>query len=252
MVEAVSNEVDVPAKPTSWSLIRGCFWRTIGALGSGVLVGFVMGFFATITRYISPQNVTAREISFVQLTVILSILASSATYLYFDRKELKSRIQQLLPDLNAGMRRPASLLILLCIPFGVLGTIHWAITTPQIAKNFMQDASSIRWIAIAASFILVGPFAEEAFYRGLVWDRLSNAMPSWKVGTISAALFLGAHIFNGLLAPLLVLPLTIILTLLRMRRIGLGMCMLAHGIYNGTIILGNFVQTHSALFYAPV
>nr|WP_249141599.1 CPBP family intramembrane glutamic endopeptidase [Bradyrhizobium diazoefficiens] len=124
-------------------------------------------------------------------------------------------------------------------------------TTPQIARNFLHDVPPIYWLTIAIPYVIVGPLAEEVFFRGNAWDRLSSVMPSWKAGTISAALFLGPHIFNGLVAPLFVLPLTIIVTVLRLRRVGLGVCVAAHVIYNGTIILGNFLQTYVGPLHTP-
>jgi membrane protease YdiL (CAAX protease family) len=170
-------------------------------MASSVLIGFVMGFVATITHYISPRHITAREIGFFQVLLTLSILAGSATYLFFARGELKETLRRFLSDLTDGLRRPVSLLILPCVPLGVFGTIHWAMITPQMTKNFLHDMPPTYWLAIALPAVVVVPVAEEVFYRGFVWDRLSSAMPPWKASTITAALFISAHIVNGILAP---------------------------------------------------
>lgn len=241
--------IDLPLPVQSqWTVVRGCFWRVLAVMASGISVGFVVGFVGAfvgaITRSTSSHQITARDIALVQLIAMLSMLIASATCLFLAREGLKERLRQLLPDLTNGLRRPVSLLILLCVPLGLFGTIHWAMTTPQMTKSFLQDLHPIYWLAIAVPAVIVIPVAEEIFYRGYVWDRLSSVMPPWKAGTITAALFASAHIINGLLAPLLVLPLTIILTVLRLRRTGLGACVFAHGVYNGTIILGNFLQTY--------
>jgi membrane protease YdiL (CAAX protease family) len=216
-------------------------------MASGMLPGFVVGFVSAITRRASDSSFSGAA-----LLLILSISAMGATYLYFDREMLKSRIQQLVPDLIAGMRIGPSLLVALCVPLGVLGTLHWGLTTPQTTKTLLQSAPLWYWFGIAVPVVLIGPFAEEIFFRGFVWDRLSAAMPAGRAGVISAALFLGTHIVNGILAPVLVLPLAIVLTTLRLRGLGLGMCVLAHTLYNGTIILGNFIQTNAGQIHAPL
>jgi membrane protease YdiL (CAAX protease family) len=244
----VSEQViDLPLPVQSqWAVVRGCALQVLAALASGVAIGFVVGFFGGATGLISQGKTTVREIAFFQQVGNLSILMAGATYLFFARDGLRERLRQFLPDLMNGLRRPLSLLILFCVPLGLLGTLHWGMTTPQIAKNFLHDVPPVYWLTIAIPVVIVAPVAEEVFFRGYVWDRLSTVMPSWKAGTISAALFLGPHIFNGIVAPLFVLPLTIILTVLRLRRAGLGVCVAGHLIYNGTIILGNFLQTYVA------
>jgi len=252
----VSEQVaDLPLPVQSqWSVVRSCVCQVLAALASSLLVSFVVGFVVAFvgaaTRSASLLHLT-QEFAYVQSLAILSMLMVNATYLLFARDELKERLRQFLPDLMNGLRRPVSLLILVCVPLGLLGSVHWAITTTLLTRNFLHDMSPIYWLAIAVLLVIVAPVAEEIFYRGYVWGRLSSIMPPWKAGTISAALFLGSHVPNGILAPLLVLPLTIVLTVLRLRRVGVSVCVLAHGIYNGTIILGNLVQTYVAPLHMP-
>lgn len=229
------------------SPIAACFWPTIAGMAGGMFPGFVHGFALGISR----QRASDGSFTGTALLLFLSISAAAATYLYFDREMLKSRILQLVPDLIAGMRIGPALLVALCVPLGLLGTLHWGLTTPQAMKTLLHSAPLWYWLSIAVPVVLIGPFAEEVFFRGFVWDRLSAAKPAGRVGVISAALFLGTHIVNGLLAPLLVLPLAIVLTTIRLRGLGLGMCMLAHMLYNGTIILGNFIQTNAGQIQAP-
>lgn len=228
---------------SQWAVVRDCLRRVFAVMAGGMSVGFVVGFVGAIThpasRPLEQFNVYGRD-----LITVLSILMASAMCLFLARDNLKERLQQLIPDLTSGLRRPISLLMLLCVLLGLFGSFIWATTTPQMTKDALHDASPIYWLALAVPIVIVGPAAEEIFYRGHVLDRLCGVMPPWKAGTISAALFSAAHIVNGILAPLLVLPLTVILTVLRLRRAGLGVCIAAHGIYNGTILLGNFLQTY--------
>jgi membrane protease YdiL (CAAX protease family) len=236
--------IDLPLPLQSqWAVVRDCLRRVFAVMVSGMSVGFVVGFVRAIThppsRPLEELNVFSSD-----LITVLSILMASAMCLFLTRDNLKERLRQLIPDLTSGLRRPISLLMLLCVPLGLFGSLVWATTTSQMTKDALHDWSPIYWLVIAVPIVIVGPAAEEIFYRGHLLDRLSVAMPPWKAGTISAALFLAAHIVNGILAPLLVLPLTVILTVLRLRRAGLGVCIAAHGIYNGTIILGNFLQTY--------
>ncbi|MBR0827625.1 CPBP family intramembrane metalloprotease [Bradyrhizobium manausense] len=247
--------IDLPLPVQSqWTVVRGCFWRVLAALASGVpvtfVIAFVVSFVGAATRSASLLRAT-KEFWYLESLTILSIFMVSATYLYFARDGLKERLRQFPPELINGLRRPVSLLILVCVPLGLLGTVQWAMTTTQLTKNFLHDMPPIFWLTIAVLLVIVAPVAEEIFYRGYVWDRLSSIMPPWKAATISAALFLGSHLPNGILTPLLVLPLTIVLTVLRLRGVGVGVCVLAHGVYNGTIILGNVVQTYVAPLPIP-
>ncbi|MGJ4929906.1 CPBP family intramembrane glutamic endopeptidase [Bradyrhizobium sp. HKCCYLS2038] len=206
-------------------------------------IGFVVGFARAISHPPSrpPEALSGHAQDAITL---LSIVMASAMCLFLARDNLKETLRQLIPDLTSGIRRPISLLVLLCLPLGLFGSLIWAATTPQMAKDALRDTSPLYWLVIAVPIVIIGPAAEEIFYRGHLWDRLGAVMPHWKAGTISAAFFLAVHVVNGLLAPLFVLPLAVILTVLRLRHAGLGVCIAAHCIYNGTIILGNVLQTY--------
>ena len=238
-----------PPLESQWSVVGVCALQVIATLAGPIIVGFVMGFVGGAAHLLTANQNTAGDLAFFQLIAIVSLFTAAAMNLYFARDRLKGRLLQLLPDMAEGLRRPVSLLVLLCLPLGLLGTLHWAMTTPQATKTFLHETSPFIWLGYAVALAVVTPVAEEIFYRGYVWNRLSSLMPSWKAGTISAAIFLSAHIPNGLVAPLLVLPLTIIVTVMRLRRVGLGLCVAAHAIYNGTILLGNVVQTYLGPFH---
>jgi membrane protease YdiL (CAAX protease family) len=223
-----------------WTLIRGCFWRMSSAVAAGFVVGVVAGIFgvASIKKGIN-----------VLPLVIFSVLATSLVFLSFERGALRTRIRQVLSDwahyANDGF---ALLLMAICVLLGLVVTSFWGAFTPQATRSLYINASWSVWAGLAVSFCLLGPLAEELYFRGFVWDRLSTAMSPKKVGLASALLFLSMHFVNGALIPIFLIPLATILTLIRLRGLGLGVCFLAHALYNVTIIFGYFVQTHAEMF----
>ncbi|MCP3467167.1 CPBP family intramembrane glutamic endopeptidase [Bradyrhizobium sp. CCGUVB23] len=222
-------------------------------------VSFIVAFFIVGLLLGASHLIVGKEVVFAHFAVFLISAATSAVLLYFDRRSLKHRVSRLLPELAAGVRSNGAVaLVALCIPLGVFGTFYWGLTGPKTItngvaiKSALANAPLFLWIGKAATIVLLVPFAEEMFYRGYVWDRLSTAMTPVLVGAISAALFLAAHVLNGIAYPLYVLPITAILTAIRLQGVGLSMCLLAHVLYNAVNVLGTFVQVHDGVFRALI
>lgn len=236
----------------AWSSIRACFWPILAALGAGFLVGFIDGFVGGfISGFMRSAGGLHTYDSYIKglPLIIFSVLATSLVFLLFDRKVLRSRMKQVLSDWTLHASSGLSFLFLaICVLLGLLVTSAWGLSASLATRALYANASSLVWIGLAGSICLLGPLAEEFYFRGFVWDRLSATMSPRRVGIVSALLFLSMHFVNGLLAPLFLIPLATVLTMIRIRGLGLGVCVLAHALYNGTIILGYFLQTHAGMF----
>ena len=65
----------------------------------------------------------------------------------------------------------------------------------------IQEASGIGKAAAALVVIVIGPVAEETFFRGFVYRGLRGSLGVAGAAVISAGLFAGAHADIGLLVP---------------------------------------------------
>lgn len=105
-----------------------------------------------------------------------------------------------------GVRRfgPRVLLTLLIAIFAyiVLSLVISAILSPEqedIAENFGANRDASIAVTVLAGFLIVpvAAFAEELFFRGLVFGGLRQSMPLWIAAAISGALFGLGHLTTG-------------------------------------------------------
>ncbi len=87
---------------------------------------------------------------------------------------------------------------------------------------------------------LLGPFAEELLFRGLVWGYVEGRFGPRSAWAISSLLFAGAHWEPAHIA--LVLPIGILLGWVRWRSASLWPCVVAHTINNTLIVWWAFLD----------
>jgi hypothetical protein len=84
--------------------------------------------------------------------------------------------------------------------------------------------------------VILGPFAEELFYRGWLWTGLRRHWRAFPTALLSCGLWLLSHIEQGLLAPIMLIPTAIILGFAR-HFCGIRAAIVVHAIYNLVVVL---------------
>ncbi len=217
-----------------WSATGSCLLRLCGVFaGTFFLVGLCTG------SGLLPYK---KGVDVLQLA-IMGALGSSPFFLLFDRRMLRMRIMHLFAGWQYGTERSRSFaLIAICAGLGLVLTSLFGGFAPQAVKRPYFEATASVWTGLFMGLGLFVPFAEEMFFRGFVWDRLSAQMPPRKTAVISALLFLSAHMFSGLVVSMMLIPMTAVITAIRLRSSGLGGCVVAHALYNTAYFLGIFIQ----------
>ena len=101
---------------------------------------------------------------------------------------------------------------------------------PPELPSAIRNAEGLSRLAAAFVVIVVGPFAEETFFRGFVFQGLRHRLGLFGAAVLSAALFATAHGDIGLLAPAFMSGL--VLTWVFVRTGCLGPAILAHSLQN--------------------
>ena len=94
----------------------------------------------------------------------------------------------------------------------------------------VRNAEGLSRVAAAFVVIVIGPIAEETFFRGFAFQGLRGRMGVVGAAVVSAALFAGAHGQVGLLIPAFLSGL--VLTWVFVRTRCLGPAILAHSLQN--------------------
>jgi membrane protease YdiL (CAAX protease family) len=95
-------------------------------------------------------------------------------------------------------------------------------------------------LGVTLAIGLLGPFAEELLFRGLVWGYVEGRFGPRSAWAISSLLFAGAHWEPAHIA--LVLPIGILLGWVRWRSASLWPCVLAHIINNSLVVWWAFLD----------
>ena len=101
---------------------------------------------------------------------------------------------------------------------------------PPELPSAIRNAEGLSRLAAAFVVIVVGPFAEETFFRGFVFQGLRHRLGLFGAAVLSAALFATAHGDIGLLAPAFMSGL--VLTWVFVKTRCLGPAILAHSLQN--------------------
>lgn len=97
-----------------------------------------------------------------------------------------------------GAAALVSSLTLSIIYVTIAGAVSADLVPPPLPEDL--NLSELRWVAFAV-IVVIGPFAEETFFRGFLFAGLLNRFGTAKSTLISAAVFGVAHVDVALFAP---------------------------------------------------
>ena len=101
--------------------------------------------------------------------------------------------------------------------------------------------SGVFRVANVAIVVLVGPFAEEVFFRGFLLTALMPALGTFRAAAVASALFAVGHVDVGVMVPFFFTGL--LLSWLYVRTRSIWPPMLAHAGQNTLAIIGLFAST---------
>jgi len=95
-----------------------------------------------------------------------------------------------------------------------------------------------QWLLIGLFVVVGAPFFEELFFRGLVQGAFTRRVGAVPAIFITALIFSAVHTINeGLLAPVVLLPMALILGYLKHKTGRLAAGMVAHATFNASVFL---------------
>lgn len=123
---------------------------------------------------------------------------------------------------------------------------NWLPSPPELPIDKMLRTSTDAWM-MSIFGVFIAPFAEEVFFRGLLFPALSRRV-GVVVGLVITALLFGVvhaqQLGEAWLQVACIVAVGAILTLVRWRYHSLASSMLVHMGYNGVLFAALFVQTH--------
>ena len=193
-VDSKNNEVDFVKK--SYSKPRH-IWRALWPvlvfmLPQMLVIGIALFFFAATNNW---EWDTAWEIG--QGTGLLFPAIGSALSLIlwipFWRKTAKRH-----PKQNSGKVHALPLVSTIGLWFGMslmFGAVMWNIIPPEVTQPLVDELADGNLFIQLLMMGILAPVVEELVYRGIVFNRLSEWLPTWAVVLISSLLF-GLMHFN--------------------------------------------------------
>ena len=121
-------------------------------------------------------------------------------------------------------------LLLTALYVGIVTILDLQTLEPPELPAVVRDAQGLRRLATAFVIIVIGPIAEETFFRGFVFQGLRGRLGLVGAAVLSAAFFSLAHGSVGLLVPVFLSGL--VLTWVFVRTRCLGPAILAHSLQN--------------------
>ena len=251
----------LPSRAVRWG-----WWDVLFGLGAFVL-SLALGVVVIVLLRIDPENVDAVG-SFSLVSAVISYAAVVAVVVLASRRK---GLGSLAADF--GLRfRPVDLLfgiaiaVLAKVAAYVIAVLAVSVTNHAPESGNFELSSSPVWIVLNGFFlaVIVAPFVEELFFRGLVL-RAANNRVLRRGGTtgraivtaiwVSSLSFAALHLYQSPDVTLLIIlgGSTLVVGLLNSRitlRTGrLGAAIIAHALYNGSSVvfalLGSQVSTGS-------
>lgn len=184
----------------------------------------------------------------VTLFVCWLIVTRGRTFPFFETLGWKS----------GGMRWYHHILIL--VAFFVLSVVVGNFFPGQDNEMMrMINSSRLTLFTMAALAILTAPLIEEIVYRGIVYSALQRSITPWPAVIVTTFLFAIVHVPQYLGSPAtigLLLVLSLILSIMRMKTGNLWPCVVFHTIFNAVqsvlMILQSYVTDPNAPESAPV
>lgn len=139
----------------------------------------------------------AGDLSYVTIVSLLlaNLLALIVVWLFF-RLRKKKASQEVMLQKTDWKTLLASALIGMSIPFSVGLLINLIPFSEEMMENYLENSDFLNIETSLLTFMttaIIGPIAEEVFFRGLVYTRLKRGMNPVFAAIISAALFGVGH-----------------------------------------------------------
>jgi membrane protease YdiL (CAAX protease family) len=204
-------------------------WLLLAELASGFPVGFAVG---VLKRF---QNVSL----FDPIPATVMVFLAGCTLLIAVRKR---SVVVGHGDRRAGVGdRPITrwwLLVVLAVLTATWAFVAAAFWNGMLPRWVLIWRGESRWTFIAYTMVVVilGPFAEELFYRGWLWTGLRRHWRAFPTALLSCGLWLLSHIEQGPLAPIMLIPTAVILSFAR-HFCGIRAAIILHAIYNLVVVL---------------
>jgi uncharacterized protein len=94
------------------------------------------------------------------------------------------------------------------------------------------------WTVLIVITVVGAPFVEELFFRGLVQGAFTRRVGATPALFLTALVFAAVHVTDeGILAPIILLPMALILGYLKQRTGRLAPGMIAHAVFNATVLV---------------
>lgn len=130
--------------------------------------------------------------------------------------------------LRPRMRRPWQVPLVLAAVMGVNVLVIPRFSLPVFGAGQTGDAvaaGDVKWVVLGAlSIAVAAPVVEELFFRGWLWNRLASV---WSPAAVAVATGMAFVLSHGQYGPSVV-PITVALTLLRMREGGVRSSIAVH------------------------
>ena len=214
----------------------------IAVLAVWLLAIIFIGAFAVfgLQRLFPGTPAEAFNLAVTQIMLLITVLAYVRVRYPGSVRRLFGPVRPSLTAVLAGLGGGFIALVVFAFGLGnVLQLIANAVQAelPQVQEGFRELATqeSAAPLLVVGS-VLIGPFAEELFYRGMLFTALRRRLPLWPALGISSVLWGLAHLqttLEGYLLVLLILiPLGMFMAWLYERRGSLVVPVLTHSVFN--------------------
>jgi membrane protease YdiL (CAAX protease family) len=213
-------------KPLGWAALW-CIGVSVAAFGATFLLGLALGWSGLQARMGRPD--------FIALALIVSSFVTFpgliAVALWRARREDGRDLWAELRHAPLQHRR----LIWLLVPLLSLFSVAVSLTDWEPYPDLSQYLTQVHPLLLllgALTVGLLGPIAEELFFRGWLWTALRRRWSVLPTAIATSALWLAMHLGHGTAYILLLLPSAVALSLIRHRCGSVRASAIAHIVYN--------------------
>jgi membrane protease YdiL (CAAX protease family) len=219
IIGSVSDPTPPPVGPSAapaqampaWRLVvLACGWYALAMVGAvvfGAIAGAVVGIVGGRSAVHAPDGKAVIG-SIAQFGTALVLFGSA-----LNRGEVIGG-----GNLRAGLGDAPISRPVLMIALGIAAAIYAALLDFGIYRARPDLNVSVgAWTLVlsAVMTVAVSPIAEELFFRGWLWTGLQKHWGALSTSTLTGALWLVVHLEQGLVRPVLLLPMAVVLSAAR-------------------------------------
>jgi len=121
-------------------------------------------------------------------------------------------------------------------------------TRPDLLAKAFIDAGN-PWIKLYAVLyaVVLAPLSEELFFRGWLWMGLRKHWPFLPTAVLTSVFWLALHLGNGIVAPIVLLPVAAILAIVRDFGRSVRASIALHTVYNAIVLISPWALKWSEL-----